>query len=203
MNALALWAIVAFLLIVITGLLGYLVQYKPPATQGDCLGILVDDRMRFSLTHLQVVLWALVFVSLLATIFLARWFGGVAPSELLRIDVPAEILTLAGISGGSAVVATAVKTPRTEKVRQLKPQASFSQVFMVEEGANMDKVIDVTRFQSFFLTLIAVGAYVIMAGSMLAQTTVPTGFPGFSRDLLWLIGLSHAAYIGGKFPEKT
>jgi len=173
---------------------------------GNWLGILIDERQRFSLTHFQVVLWTLVLLSLLAAIFLARLFGGTRPAALLDVEIPPEVLTLAGISGGSAVVATAIKSPRTTDIRakiaEGKKPTHFSQVFMVEEGESIDKVIDVTRFQNFFLTIIAVGAYVVLAVSDLAGTAVPTGYPGFNQDLLWLIGISHATYVGGKFPQK-
>jgi hypothetical protein len=204
------WAIVALVLIPVAGLIGRNAKYiKEDGTEGDknWLGILIDDRLRFSLTHLQVVLWTLVIISLLTAIFLARLFGEVCPGEALNIQIPAEILTLAGISGGSAVVATATKSTRTDKVRKKikddKKPTRFYQVFMVEEGENMDKVIDVTKFQNFFFTLIAVMAYIALVVSELSAVSIPAGFPDFGKDILWLIGISHAAYVGGKFPEKT
>ena len=54
----------------------------------------------------------------------------------------------------------------------------FRQVFMVEEGTAMDKVMDVTKFQHFILTLIAVGAYINLAFT--SATT--SGFPDFGED---------------------
>lgn len=213
MNALAYWAITAAGILVLAGIIGRRVTYvRADGTEGkgSWLGVLIDERQRFSLTHLQIVLWSLLVLSLLAAMFLARWIGGVSPGELLKIQIPPEILSLAGISGGSAVVATAIKSPRTQSVRtqsrdpktNKRNPTQFSQVFMVEEGENIDKVIDVTKFQNFFLTLIAVAAYGIMTAAALATTPVPSAFPGFTSDLLWLIGISHAAYVGGKFPEK-
>ncbi len=213
MNALVCWAITGSVAVILAGIVGREVTYPKKAGtegKGNWLGILIDERQRFSLTHLQIVLWSLVLLSLLAAIFLARLVNGTNGGDALNFTIPQEILTLAAISGGSAVLSTAVKSTRTESVRMQnvvpgttdpKPPY-FSQVFMVEEGANIDKVIDVTGFQNFFLTLIAVSAYVVMAASVLAETKVPTAFPGFNSDLLWLIGISHAAYVGGKFPEK-
>jgi len=41
-----------------------------------------------------------------------------------------------------------------------------------------------------------------MAAAALAKTCVPTGIPEFSKGLLWVIGVSHGAYVAGKFPER-
>jgi hypothetical protein len=225
MSALVYWAITGVVMIVLAGLIGRRAKYwtdEGKEVSKNWLGILIDERQRFSLTHLQVVLWSLVLLSLLAALFLARLFGGVAPTEILKITIPQEILVLAGISGGSAVIATAAKSTRTDEIRKLgtsgskivpldstpnaKPlPAHFSQIFMVEDGDMIDKVVDAAKFQNFFLTLIAVGAYVVIAASVLASTTNLNNlaFPGFSPDLLWLVGISHAAYVGNKFvPQK-
>jgi hypothetical protein len=174
MNALVLWAITAAVLIVCAGRVG-------KVANGKWTGILIDERDRYSLTHLQTVLWALMLLSLLAAIFLARLIAGLSlhspltPGDVLDIYIPSQILILAGISGGSAVLATAVKSQpdRTQRFRDQQGDAKprFSQVFLVEEGANMDKAVDVMKFQNFFLTLIAVGAYVAMAASVLAGNT--------------------------------
>jgi hypothetical protein len=206
MSSLVYWAITAAVLLICAGLIGRRAKYiGADGTEKDglWLGILIDDRQRYSLTHLQTVLWTLVFLSLFVAIFLARLLGGVSPGEALNMAVPGQILTLVGISGGSAVVATVIKTPRTAQIRQKSNPSQFSQMFMVEEGDAADKVIDVTRFQNFFLTWLAVGAYVAMAATVLAHTAVPAGFPSLSQDLVWLIGISHAAYIGGKLPQKS
>ena len=217
MNALVYWLISALVCVVIAGWIGRRVKYLGPGgveKDGWVLGILIDERQRFSLTHLQTVLWTLVFLSLVMAIFLARFLDG-TPNDALSIRVPQEILTLIGISAGSAVVATAIKSPRSDEIRArakakildasvtVKPHSHFSQVFMVEEGELTDKVVDVTKFQNFFLTLIAVGAYIALAFSVLgAAQEAPSGLPGFSQDLLWFIGISHTAYVGGKIPEK-
>ncbi len=209
MSAIVLWAFCAAALVVLAGLIGRRAKYVTEDREeidGLWLGILIDDRQRFSLTHLQVVLWAIVFLSLLLAIFLTRLFWG-APGDALNITIPPEILGLAGISGGSAVIATAAKSTRTVAVRKIartgKRYSRFSQVFMEEDGPSADKVVDVTKFQNFFLTLIAVVAYVAMASSKLAGPGVPDAFPGFKPGLLWLIGISHTTYIGGKLPPKT
>jgi hypothetical protein len=178
-----------------------------PAT-GNWFGILIDDRLRYSLTHLQVVLWSLVLLSLYGAVFLARAFHGLAPADWLSFEVPQDLLILAGISGGSAVVATAAKSTRTTQIRakarnsQPPYPTHFSQVFLIEEGEATDKVIDVTKFQGFFFTLVAVLVYVAAAGFELEATPVPGGLPDLSQGLVWLIGISQAAYVGGKLPQR-
>jgi hypothetical protein len=214
MSALAWWGISGAALIVIAGFLGTLVQYQDKEGKprsGNVLGILIDERQRFSLTHLQVVLWTLVLLSLLLAVFLARLFNQGAV-DALTFTIPPELLGLAGISGGSAVLSTAIKSSHdiTNKKnaaerRLINPglEMALKQVFMLEEGSAADKVIDPTKFQSFFLTLIAVAAYVAMAGGALADVTVPDGLPGFDPQLLWIIGISHGAYLGAKIPQKA
>ncbi len=232
MNAVVYWVLAAAVLVVFAGLIGRHATYldhEGNGRQGSWLGILIDDRLRFSLTQFQVVLWTLLLLSLLIGIILARWLSR-SGEDPLSITIPVEILTLAGISGGSAVLATATKSTNTAEVRDRmlglhKPPAELDgiraaaekkamleegephatrliQLFMVEDGSAADKVIDVTKFQNFFFTLIAVLAYAGLAASYLASTPVPSGFPSFSQNLLWLIGISHATYLGGKFPKR-
>lgn len=221
MNAVVYWVIAAFICVMVAGAIGRRVAYLAPdgsEKKGWALGLFIDDRQRFSLTHFQTVLWTLVFLSLLLGVFLARFFDG-TPNDALAMKIPQEILTLAGIAGGSAVVSNAVKSPRSAGIlakakAQLKSDkiksadkvsySHFSQIFMVEEGDLTDKVVDITKFQNFFLTTIAVVAYMALAFSVLgASTGAPEGLPGFSKDLLWYIGISHTAYVGGKIPEKS
>jgi len=178
-------------------------QASPPM-RGDVLGILIDNRGRFSLTHFQVVLWSLVLLSLLAAVFIDRLLnGGLAGLQTaMNITVPTSLLILAGISGGSAVIATAVKSAKFGKVDPNAPP-QFRQIFMTEEGDNTDQTIDATKFQSFFFTLIAVAAYIALAASQLANAKTPLdSLPDIGQGVTWLIGISQAAYLGAKIPDK-
>jgi hypothetical protein len=202
------WLLTAAACLIIAGVIGSRVEYIDPngaLARGKWWGILVDDRLRFSLTHLQVVLWTLVLLSLYGAVLLSRALHGLPPSEWLDIAVPEQLLILAGISGGSAVVATAAKSTRTAQIRAMnlssQKQTHFSQMFFVEEGAAADQVIDVTKFQGFFFTAIAVLVYIVASAFELAATSVPRGLPELTPGLVWLIGISQAAYVGGKFPQ--
>lgn len=183
------------------------------------LGILIDGRGRYSLTHFQLVLWMLVFLSLLGGNFFAGVFSN--PETALRLNIPPEILILVGISTGSSVLATAAKAGSTERIlrksleravrlkrrRPILPEAlrnlnpRFSQLFMLEDGDLMDLVVDATKFQMFFLTVIAVVAYVALAVAWLGQGNA--GFAPFPPELNWLIGISHAGYLGGKVSQSV
>ena len=69
-------------------------------------------------------------------------------------------------------------------------------MFLEEEGQGMDKVVSVTKFQGFILT-IALGIWFVV--SVVAQGT----FPKMTEDVLYLLGISHAAYVGGKVPKRA
>lgn len=216
-NVLWWWLGTAAVLIFLAGTVGRMAQV---GNRRHWLGILIDNRGRYSLTHFQLVLWMLVFLSLLGGNFFAGVFSN--PETALRLNIPPEILILAGISTGSSVLATAAKAGSTDRIvrrqvdkaKRAKKQISeksedvssyltprFYQVFMLEDGDLMDQVVDATKFQMFFLTVIAVVSYVALAVSWLGQGN--TGFAPFPPELNWLIGISHAGYLGGKVSQSA
>lgn len=200
------WAISAVVILALAVGLGYFVKLdKGP------FGILIDNRGRFSLTHLQLVLWTIVIVSLISGIFFGRlWHGRPDP---LNFSIPESVLGLLGISVGSAVTATAVKAAKkTTAGAQLataaitKKRPSFRQVFLQEEGEYADEIIDVTKFQSFLFTLALVVAYVALAIHAIVRAKTAGAvktLPDLSGTYLVLLGISHAAYVAGKLPTQT
>jgi hypothetical protein len=69
-----------------------------------------------------------------------------------------------------------------------------------------DKVIDVTKFQNFWITLILVGAYVVLAVatiSSLSDIGQLMSLPGLSANLVSLLAISHAGYLAGKIPSPA
>jgi hypothetical protein len=103
-------------------------------------GILIDSRGRFSLTHLQLILWTLVVLPLVAGVFFGRLWAGV--DDPLGFNIPPELLGVLGISVGSAVTASAVKASKDLRVPD-RVKASiagsandsprFGQVLLIEE----------------------------------------------------------------------
>lgn len=178
-------------------------------TRGSWLGILTDNRGRYSLTQLQLVLWTLVVLSLVAGVALGRLAGGVAGATL-DFRIPQELLVVMGISVGSTATVAAIKASRNV-TRQEAVSASdehdrprFLQVFLVEEGQYADQIVDVTKFQNFWITVVAVVAYVGLALAEIGTLGSPadlTSLPGFSDTMLVLIGISHAGYVAGKLPS--
>jgi hypothetical protein len=139
------WGISALALVCLALTLGYLVVVdKGP------LGILVDNRGRMSLNHFQLILWTLLIVSLISGVFFGRLVAGVA--NPLGFTVPSQVLALLGISVGAGVTAGTVKASKnrtaasrlaTKTVTAKRP--FFGQLFLLEEGAYADEVVDVTN----------------------------------------------------------
>jgi uncharacterized membrane protein len=199
------WAVSALAIAALAALLGFAV------TPGrGIFGILIDHRGRYSLTHFQIVMWTIVVLSLISGVFWGRLVAGL--DDPLEFSIPDEVLGLLGISLGSTVAATAVKSAKdaTEPNRIAASNALDpprpAQLFLLEEGVNADKVIDVSKFQNFIITVVLVVAYVALAieaidqaGSAEALTALPT----FSGTFLVLLGISHGAYVIGKLPAQA
>ena len=158
---------------------------------GKPLALLVDNRQRFSLNHLQLSLWTLLVLS---TLLAAFFTSGLDP---VALEVPEELLILMGISVGSATVALAVKSAKDAPGSGADVNnkgAKVSQVFLEEEGAHADQVVSLAKFQNLVLTLVAAFAFV-------ALTIQAQDYPALPPQMLWLIGISHAGYVAGKIPN--
>ena len=170
------------------------------------LGILIDGRGRYSLTHFQIVLWTIIILSSAVGVLIAKGF------DPTNFGLSSQLLGLMGVSAGSAVLATGVKATKdapgaTAKVARagtftlnddgtttpITPH--FAQMWLEEEGDLADKVVSITKFQNFIFTLVIVGFYVTLACKA-------GGLPTLPDNVVWLIGISHAGYVGGKVPDK-
>jgi len=191
------WGISSLILLGIAWGVGYF-------SGNGTLGILIDHRGRYSLTHFQVVLWTIVILSSCSGLLIAHGFNPNA------INISPELLGLMGISAGSAVLATGVKgskdasTANIARVGQQFTQsngttrqisASFAQIWLEEEGDLADKVVNITKFQNFIFTLVIFGFYIVAA-------VKSGGLPELPERIVWLIGISHSGYVGGKVPNK-
>jgi hypothetical protein len=175
------------------------------ATGKGVLGIFVDPRGRYSLTHFQVVLWTVVILSSAVGVLISSKF------DATSLEFPLELLGLLGISAGSAVLTTGVKAtkdaPRSTAriaragqftlsdgtTEQISPH--FAQIWLEEEGDLADQVVSITKYQNFVFTLVILCIYVALA-------LKAGGLPELPESVLWLIGISHAGYVGGKIPNK-
>src|SRR5712692_1439563 len=209
------WIGTAIVLILFAGWLGV------GLTKAGGLGILIDTRGRFSLSQFQLVLWTIVVLSLIGGVFVGRFMGGAAGTAL-SFTIPTNLLLVMGISLGSAVGAAATKSYKDISAAQRvaasiptkqafaipgpkPPTPFFGQMFLVEEGAMADQVIDITKFQNFWFTLIVVVAYIAMVAAYFAGLADPskiTQLPDFSSQMVVLLAISHGGYFVGKIPDR-
>jgi len=200
MNQFQIWWIVSFVVLLA------LAWWIGTKTGRGPLGILIDVRGRYSLTHFQLVLWTIVILSSAIGVLISIGFN---PKDFG--EFPPKLLGLMGISAGSGVLATSVKATKdasgTAKVARngtpitrndgtpstITPQ--FAQIWLEEEGQLADQVVDITKYQNFIFTLVILGFYVSMAWTR-------GGLPELPDNVVWLIGISHAGYVGGKLPDK-
>jgi len=96
----AAWAISAGVLLLLAIAFGV-------GVRASSVGILIDQRGRYSLTQLQIVLWTIVVISLISGVFWARLFDDATTA--LDVSIPGELLGVLGISVGSTVAAMVVK----------------------------------------------------------------------------------------------
>jgi hypothetical protein len=172
-------------------------------------GILIDNRGRYSLTQFQLVLWTLLVLSLLSGLFFARAFSGVV-QDALDFAIPTELLIVMGISLAGGAISSTIKAgkdashPERIAASNAQDRPRFAQMFLVEEGALADQVVDVAKFQNFWLTLILVTAYGFLAIKTIMSVTSITAvvLPGFDDSFLVLLGISHAGYLAGKLPDQ-
>lgn len=207
------WFVSALVLAVFIAWIGK--KVKVPALDKPTIwGFLIDARSRYSLNRLQLMMWTFLIISTFLGLLFSSLFGKNPTSALA---IPDQLLGLLGISTGSAVVASAVKNnkdvTRGDKiVRSTPPLQSgdaaplnnhnkaivprFSQVFLEEEGGQgRDEIISVSKFQNFLFTLALGIVYVVL-------TVKTKGYPSLDNNVIWLIGISHSGYIGGKIPNK-
>jgi len=130
----------------------------------------------------------------------------------LQFTVPNEVLGVLGLSLGSAVAATVVKSyknvnqPESVSASDAHDLPRLSQIVTLEEGPYADKLIDVAKFQQFSVTLILAASYIASAATQFTNAGSPlkvNGIPSFSPTFLALLGISHAGYVAGKIPSPS
>jgi hypothetical protein len=205
------WALSGFVLLASAAWLGYRLRKS-------AWGVFVDSRGRFSLNHMQLILWTVIVLSLIVGVFIGRlMYGPSRAAGALNFAIPNELLIVMGISIGSATIAGAIKTNKDTKAhgapdrpavatRELTDRAPEpAQAVMVEEGGAADQAIDIAKFQNFWFTLILISAYVALAIARITEAGSPdqlTSLPGFDAAFVTLLGISHAGYLAGKLPDR-
>jgi hypothetical protein len=87
------------------------------------------------------------------------------------------------------------------------PQEAHLSDLIRGEQVGDASVLDLTRLQNLFFTLILIGAYTANLGALLATTVgnlgpLPAALPELSGSSVTLLGISHAGYLVSKSIDK-
>ncbi len=159
--------------------------------------IMRDDDWYPSLALFQFVMWTSSIGFLFLGVYLTRAFAGVIA---FPPAIPTNLLVLMGISvavpivsGGISGIKYTTDTPK-ERPDKLKPFSS-----MLEENNKPT----LARFQMFIWTWLGIIIYLALFIAMITQpgaleNVENLSLPDIDPTLVALMGLSQAAYIGGK-----
>ncbi len=192
-------------------------------------GAFVDERLRMSLSRLQMLTWTIVIVAALGTMAIARAQSD--PVTAMDIEVPPSVWALLGISMtsliGSPLIKNAKKGPapaaageRTSAARAAHAErlnhvevegqvvkntsiddATFADLFM-GEYVDTFRLLDIAKIQMFFFTVLLVLAYAIAVGKVLRTDPNLASLPDVGGGMLPLLGISHAGYLLSKVATK-
>ena len=205
-TSLRLWTWIAILL-----LLALFVIVVGQGITGRWLGVLIDDRHKMSLSRFQLVLWSVLLISAFLATALTNLHLAKIPTQALNFNIPSEILAILGISAtsltGAPLILNAFK-PK-DQIDKNGPgtddpsgQPSWFDMFKGDDTSNAD-YLDFGKTQLFYFTIILVLVYGIALGNMfmMVDSKHPTPiltFPPVNAQIVWLLGISHAGYLGYK-----
>jgi len=198
---------------------------------GRLLGVLVTERNTMSLTRFQSLLWTLLIAAAFATLVFARINAKAPTADIAGKNLTPELLALMGVSYASAVGAglvngnKATKTPSQDAVDKSKTingdqaavptdvlycnktikDAALTDIFEGDEVADAH-MVDLGKVQMFFFTIVGAVVFIAeMVNGLLLHATDIAGFtiPPVDKNLIALMGISHAAYLGTKTQTKT
>ncbi|PZR34227.1 hypothetical protein [Caulobacter segnis] len=171
------------------------------AFNGRVDGLLIDGRNRISLSRLQLFLWLVVAASAFA-VEVAHNFRlqGSTPDD---ITVPTQLGLVMAAATTSFVASPAILALKSRSgrldVRPRGARSRWSDLFRGEEQGT-SRSADPAKVQQFLVTLMLVAIYVATLWRDLGSPPAAgyTALPGLSEGGLVLLGVSHAAYLGGK-----
>lgn len=171
--------------------------------------LLVDQRRRWSLSRLQLLMWTLLLLPSIWTMVVSKLLAGA--EDPLALGMDENMWALLGISAASFVGSPLIldrkrATPGVLEVRAPDapaPDPGLRDLFRGEDAANAE-FVDIGRVQMCLFTLIAVTVYVAACWHAFAsQTPAALAFPAMSQNLVALLGISHATYLVGKLPGRV
>jgi hypothetical protein len=107
--------------------------------------------------------------------------------------------------------ATAAVEQRTSGQLQRNTNPSQARLYDLVSGEEVGNfsVLDLTRLQNLFFTLVLVGAYAATLGNLFAGAAISSGpaapissFPALDASIVALLGISHGGYLVGKAANK-
>jgi hypothetical protein len=191
-------------------------------------GPLVDERNQMSLSRLQLYLWFIIILS--GWIFLALSANTVdisVPQQVLGLLGISSVTAVAAVGidgnkkneGASQEAGNSLTQQLEAQKEELKPeapdavsrqgvlvtytdpkQASLADLFTGEEIGNALSV-DPGKVQMFFFTLLVAIAYATQVGREIALHQ--DALPSISPEMVALLGISHAGYLGTKYAPST
>ena len=176
------------------GMVGLLVM-SGLVVQGRTLGVLVDERNRYSLARLQITLWTSVIVATLYTVMLSNLMRAGDWAKALNIDMDLNLVLVMGFSLATFTTAPLALSRKSaeaanaddaaKKVQRLKETQELQDVPVVEgklvvkqsprdarladfvrsEEVNTVNTVDLARTQMLIISIVVVLAY---AGTVVA-----------------------------------
>lgn len=199
------------------------------AVKGSPWAALVTSLNTMSLSRTQTVVWTILICASFITVAFARFRTTGTAADALTFTVPDTLLGLIGVTLTSAVASSLVlsgkasKSPAADLVQQaaknanmnpeeVKPQgtlfgytdgsrAALTDIFEGDELGDAH-TLDLGKIQMFFFTV--VGATIFL-GDMYGRlrSGTPAGLPDLPANLVILMGMSHAGYVGNKLVSRT
>ena len=220
------WIAEMCLMIVFVVVLGIVIVKRP-------MGILINERKLMSLSRFQMVVWTIIILSAYITMVLVRIKEGIA--DPLAIQMDWQVYALMGISTTSLVGTPLINSTKTtkdpadevaQKTADAVPGESVDAVKNNSEGIlygnadvkdarltdmfegdelNNTWLIDLSKVQMFFFTLVAALSYGILLFNTI-KNKGPDGlgsFPKISEGMLAILGISHGGYLASKGTDHT
>ncbi|WP_025129932.1 hypothetical protein [Pseudomonas sp. PH1b] len=196
--------------------------------RGRVLGVLIDERNRYSLSRLQMTLWTLLVLATLYTVYIANIVRGDATTALI-VDLDYNLIALMGFNLASFVGAPMALSRKAEQPASDNALATTSQQLLDTQkltappsarGQVLTKndpkdarladlirgedvtnatLVDLPRLQMLLITMVVVFVYGAAVGHSLGSGDwLLETLPKLHNTLLLLALISHSGYVVGK-----
>jgi len=158
--------------------------------------IILNDKGYPTLSKFQFLLWTLVIAFTYLSLQIIIVVGAnYSDATYLLKDPPVNLLALMGISVAVPLIA-AGKTNRMKMIKKQDDSKAFGSMFL-----NLNGKLDLARFQMFLWTIIGIGIYLhtVFDEVFTLNTSEQLFLPDVAPVLVFLMGLSQAAYLGQKY----